>query len=203
MCVSTLTRKKAMTHARTKICSLVAAFSLIVVLAQAASGAEIHPCETISGSVLVSSSYEFQFGPGNASYRLSFEVKATCQTPGATFSHVKGTAQAVRDYRDGKLANVRGLLNVTSCDVRGTIETPGENWTVLVLNDGNQVGAVNITYTITTDHYAVMGGWGMQLQSILSLLYSAAILLGIAVFIVWLSYAVDRYRTIERGEKSG
>ncbi len=191
-----------MTRTRSKVFSLVVAFSLILVPVQAASGAPIHPCNTSSGSVLVAGSQEFQFGPANATSRYHFEFEASCLAPGSTFSYVFGTTLAVRDYRDGKLASVKGMLNVTSCDVWKTIETPGENWSVLVINDGNQVGAVNITYTITTVPYSVMN-WGVQLQGVLSIFYSAAILLGIAVFIVWLSYAVDRYRTIERGERSG
>ncbi|MEX2681727.1 MAG: hypothetical protein Q6373_009005 [Candidatus Sigynarchaeota archaeon] len=49
---------------------LLAALSMTMILIQAGSGSSIHPCETISGNMLVSTSNEFQFGPPNATHQL-------------------------------------------------------------------------------------------------------------------------------------
>nr|MDO8087597.1 hypothetical protein [Candidatus Sigynarchaeum springense] len=184
--------------------SIALATLAIISFVQPARGEALHPRETTDGSILVSTSYEFQFGTANATNQFRFELLASCQAPGSTFSYVSGTVPSVHDYVDGKLANVHGLLNVTSCDVSETIETPGEYWAVLLINDGNQAGPLNVTYTITTYYsYVVDYGWLMNLPSNLFFAARIAAMLGIAVFVVWLCYLGFERRKAVGGEKHG
>ena len=147
-------------------------------------------------SMMVSTMHEFSFSPKNASQDADINFNAECQTGGATFSYLVGTPEAIHDYLNGKLAEVKGTLNVTKCYVGLTHEEIEANISIFIVNDGKTSGAINITY----DANNVSRLESYQFYMIFEWIISSSLYAGSAIFVLWLACKVYEHRNIKAGE---
>jgi len=175
---------------------------MMLVAVKPANCINIQSSDHTSGSVLVSTMHVFSFSPSNVSAIDRLYFRAQCQTSGATFSYLVGTADAIHDYMNGILADVTGKLNVTSCFVSLTREKEMENTCIYILNDDQTHGTINITYTADneTSNYIYI----LSITDIIQpLLYYAGIFGGGALITLWVASKVFERRRMKSGEVHG